>query len=363
MRIGIDARLHAYRGGGIAEYTRQLLQAIAPLDSSNDYFILHAHRDRDTLTFAPNFRRVDTYTPPHHRIERIALGAEVTRLGLDVLHSPDFIPPLFGARRRVITVHDLNFLMFPTFQTPESLRYYAGQIADAVRQADVVLAVSEATKRDLLERLKLPIKNLLVQYEGVNSAFRPLDPEFVNAAKVRLGLPTTYLLFVGTIEPRKNIPRLLTDYATLLPDAPPLILVGQRGWLDEPIFQKAAELHLEPHLKWMENVMFTDLPAVYNGAAALVLPSFYEGFGLPPLEAMACGIPVIVSDRGSLPEIVGDAGAIVALDDPDALIAALHRALTDDSWRQNSIRKGLSRAALFTWKHTAEVALSAYNAG
>ncbi|HVO41187.1 MAG TPA: glycosyltransferase family 1 protein [Aggregatilineales bacterium] len=366
MRIGIDARLHGYRSGGIAEYTRQLLKALAALDSSNEYVVMQSRRDRESLTFGENFRRLNAFTPPHHRMERIALAAEAARWRLDVLHSPDFIPPRFGAQRKIITVHDLNFLMYPQFQTPDSLRYYAGHITAAAREADVILTVSEATRRDVADRLKVPINRLIVQYEGVDPAFHPLPPETVAKTRTRLSLPSTYLLFVGTLEPRKNIPRLLADYARLreiVPDAPPLVLVGRRGWLFDPIFACATELRLEAYLNWMENVTFVDLPAVYNGASALIMPSFYEGFGLPPLEAMACGVPVIVSDRGALPEIVGSAGAIVDLDQPDALVAAMHRALTDITWRVSSIAKGYARVARFTWKHTAEVALSAYSAG
>src|SRR5262249_43639930 len=138
MRIGIDARLNGYRQGGISEYTRCLIEQLALLDQTNNYYILHAAR-RDTaanLTPASNFHRVSVYTPAHHRLERIALSGEVLRLGLDVLHSPDFIPPRFGPQHTVITIHDLNFLHYPQFQTPDSLRYYAGNIHAAVRRAD-----------------------------------------------------------------------------------------------------------------------------------------------------------------------------------------------------------------------------------
>jgi glycosyltransferase involved in cell wall biosynthesis len=366
MRIGIDARLHGYRGGGIAEYTRQVLMALAQRDTTNEYVVIHARRDTDDLVYGANFRRSNAFTPPHHRLERLAFSAEITRFRLDALHSPDFIPPRFGVRRKIITVHDLNFLLFPQFQTPESLAYYAGQIRQAVTEADVILAVSETTRNDLVERLKVPINTLIIQYEGVDPVFHPLPRETIEAARLQLGLPSHYLLFVGTIEPRKNIPRLFDDYAKLrasLPDTPPLVLVGRRGWLYDPIFKHAESLNLGMHLKWMENVRFEDLPAVYNGAVALILPSFYEGFGLPPLEAMACGVPTIVSDGGSLPEIVGDAGIVAPLNDSDALVAAMQRAVTDDSWRRAAIAKGLARAAQFTWNHAAEVALGAYTAG
>jgi glycosyltransferase involved in cell wall biosynthesis len=365
MRIGIDARLNGYRQGGISEYTRCLIEALAPLDPTNQYHILHAarHIPPANLLPGPNFRRINVYTPAHHRFEQLALSVEVMRLGLDVLHSPDFIPPRFGSRHTVITVHDLNFLHFPQFQTPDSLRYYAGNIRAAVHRASHILAVSQATANDLGNLLSVPAEKITIQPEGVNPEFHPLPDNEVQAVRHRLELPSNYLLFVGTVEPRKNVMGLLEAYHALLdklPDAPPLVIAGRKGWLYEPIYARAAELNLGKWLQWVENVTPADLPAVYNGAVALVLPSFYEGFGLPPLEAMACGVPTIVSDRGSLPEVVGDTGLLIDPDSRDSICEGLHHLLTDESLRERSRRDGLARAKIFTWQRSAEVALSVY---
>ncbi|MEP7288498.1 MAG: glycosyltransferase family 1 protein [Chloroflexota bacterium] len=370
MQIGIDARLNGYRAGGISEYTRHLIQALALVDGASRYCILHAARPQlanddtaDDLTPAANFRRVNVFTPPHHKLERVALAAEIARLRLDVLHSPDFIPPQRGAQHRVITVHDLAFLHYPQFQTADSVRYYAGHIRAAVREADHILAVSQTTAADLHTLLNVPAEKITVQLEGVDPAFRPLPVSEIRSVQQRLGLPSSYLLFVGTFEPRKNLPGLLEAYHALcqiLPDAPPLVIAGTRGWLYEPIFQKAEELKLGQRLIWLEAVTANDLPAIYNGAVLFVLPSFYEGFGLPPLEAMACGIPTIVSNRGSLPEVVGETGLTVDPDQPAALTEALQCMLTDSELRERSATAGLTRAATFTWQHAAEVALSVY---
>lgn len=362
MRIGIDARLNGYREGGIAEYTRRLIESLALLDGASDYFVLHAAqpiRQMEALTPARNFHKVTAFTPCHHRLERIALGAEVSRLRLDLLHSPDFIPPTFGARRTIITIHDLNFLHYPQFQTADSLRYYAGNIRSAVQQADHILADSQATKDDLGSLLGVPTEKVTVHMLGVDPAFRPLPRTEIEQARQRLGLPSTYLLFVGTFEPRKNLTGLLDAYCRLA-DALPLVIVGRRGWLYESIFQKVRDLGLEQRVIWLEDLPFADLPMVYNGAALLVLPSFYEGFGFPPLEAMACGVPTVVSNRGSLPEVVGDTGLMIDPDDGEALVDALRRMLTDSALRDRSIRAGLTRAATFTWQHTAEITLSVY---
>jgi glycosyltransferase involved in cell wall biosynthesis len=366
-RIGIDARLNAYRQGGIAEYTRRLVAALARLDSEHDYRVLEHVRRRPGEGLvppdAPHMRSVRLFTPPHHRWERLALAVEVAPRRLDILHSPDFIPPQFGARHHIIAVHDLTFLFYPEFQTADSLRYYRGHIREAVSQAAHILASSAATRDDLIARLSVPEEKITVTMLGVDERFRPLPAEDVRAARARLDLPEHYFLFVGTFEPRKNLPGLLDAYArlrTALPDAPDLVIAGRRGWLSDDIFRKADELRLGKCVRWIENVPDADLPAVYNGAVALVLPSFYEGFGFPPLEAMACGIPTVVSNRASLPEVVGDTGLLVDPDQPDELAAALVRASTDSSFRRMSGEAGLARARQFTWENTARIVLDVY---
>jgi len=198
---------------------------------------------------------------------------------------------------------------------------------------------------------------------GVDQDFRPLPAAEIDPVRARLGLPKSYILFVGTFEPRKNIPGLLDAYRLLcqdLPDAPPLVLVGRRGWLDDDIFQQVKTLGLAPHVVWIENAARGDLPAIYSGADVLALPSHYEGFGLTALEAMACGTPPVVANRSSLPEVVGDAGLLVDPDDPAAIAGALRTVLLDDSLREALGRAGVTRAAGFTWRRTAEVVLDVY---
>ncbi len=367
-RIGIDARLTAYRTGGIAEYTRALVRELAALDAETRYLILHARRAAESLTPAPNFQRVTTWTPCHHRFERPALAVETARLRLDLLHSPDFIPPfrlpLLGAHRHVITIHDLNFLHYPQFQTPDSLRYYAGYIHAAVKQADHILADSEATKADICAMLNVPSNRITVHLLGVDPGFRPLSASETNDSRSRLGLPGSFILFVGTFEPRKNLAGLLNAYAGLVArtsDSPPLLIAGKRGWLYESIFDQVKALGLTNRVIWREDIADDDRVRLYNCASVLVLPSFYEGFGLPPLEAMACGAPVVVSDRSSLPEVVGNVGIYIDPDRPDSIADGIYRALTDSAWREQAIRTGIERAATFTWQRTAEIAFRVYH--
>lgn len=362
MHTGIDARLVYHRPGGIAEYTRHVIEELASLDPLTAYTVIH-HRGQEALTPGPNFQRMDVYTPSHHRLEAWSLSVELARLRLDLLHSPDFIPPRYGARRQVITVHDLHFLHYPQFMTADSRRFYNDQIAWAVKRVDHILVDSQATRDDLSNLLNVPGGKMTVHKLGVNKKFHPLPDPVIAETRARLGLPESYILFVGTFEPRKNIPGLLEAYNLLrqdMPGAPPLVLVGRRGWLYEEIFAKVEALHLANHLIWLEDTADADMPAIYNGADVLVLPSHYEGFGLPALEAMACGTPAIVANRSSLPEVVGTVGLLVDPDDPPQIAAAIQRILENSALRDQLQRDGLTHAAQFTWRRTAETVLNIY---
>ncbi|MER3459196.1 MAG: hypothetical protein C4309_11745, partial [Chloroflexota bacterium] len=247
MRIGLDARLTYYTHGGIARYIRHLMNALQAIDAENQYIILHSRKQRETLVNRPNFQRVNCWTPCHHRLERWTLALEVSPLRLDVFHSPDFIPPAWGARARVITVHDLHFLRQPEHLTAQSRRYYNGQIHWAIRQADQIIAVSQATCADLVNYTGAQPEKIHVIPEAADPAFRPLPPEEVTSGLARYGLTPGYLLFVGILEPRKNIPGLLRAYHRLIKDHgldPPLVLAGKPGWLYEDIERVRQELGL-----------------------------------------------------------------------------------------------------------------------
>jgi glycosyltransferase involved in cell wall biosynthesis len=364
MHIGIDARLTYYRTGGISTYIARLIQALEYLDTHNHYTIFQSRKARERLA-SGQFASAKLWTPAHHRLERIALSAELIRHNLDVLHSPDFIPPIHGAHRHVITVHDLTFLHYPQYLTADSRSYYNDQITAAVRHADHILTISESSKRDIVEMLKVPSEKITVHLLGVDESFKPLPPETLAKYRQQLELPERYILFLGTFEPRKNIIGLLEAYHDLLNtlmDAPPLVLAGSWGWLFDETMQQVEKLNLGEHVIWRENVLQEALPSLYNMASVLVVPSFYEGFGLTALEAMACGTVPIVSNRSSLPEVVGDVGLQIDPDNPATLTAALHHALTEPEWREANRQAGLQRAASFTWQNTAQIALSVYQA-
>ncbi len=361
--IGIDARLTYYRTGGISTYIRQVIAALETLDQRNRYTVLHSRKSDHTIT--DHFTPAYLWTPAHHRLERVMMGLEIARFRFDLLHSPDFIPPRFGAKRYIITVHDLTFFHYPQFLTADARRYYNGQIAQAVHQADHILVDSEATRSDLMAMLDVPADKITVHLLGVDARFRPLSAEECDTWSRQLDLRPGYILFVGTFEPRKNISGLLAAYALLLtrlPDAPALVLAGSRGWLFEETMRLITRMNLQDRIIWRENVDQRSMPALYALARVLVLPSFYEGFGLPALEAMACGTPPIVSNRSSLPEVVGNVGLLIDPDDPETLAKALERAIIDDDWYETQRKQAVSRAEMFTWERTAQIVLDAYRA-
>lgn len=361
MHVALDARLADYSPAGIGQYSLQLARGLATLSSLHRVTLLRAARPRvapETVSGLPSCRLL---TPPHHRFEQQALPIELLRLRPDLLHSTDFIPPFRRYFKSVVTVHDLGFLHFPETLTESSRRYY-GRIGRAVRSANRVIAVSQATRDDLIRLVDADPDKIDVVLEAADPAYQPISSEHeLAAARRRLGVDRPYVLFVGSLEPRKNLPRLLEAFALVRREADvQLALVGRRGWLFQPIFERLAALGLEPHVRVVEGVPHAELAPIYSAAAVLAFPSLYEGFGLPAVEAMACGCPVVASDRGSLPEVVGQAGLLVPADDSAALAKALLSVLTSRGRRDDLVGRGLERAAAFSWRRAATETLAVY---
>ena len=364
MRYGVDARLMFHQPAGISKYTWHLLQAMAELDE-DDEFIVFQHRKHETpLVTQKNFRRATLFAPVHHRFEQYVLSAELYRFQLDLLHLPDFIPPLYSPWKTVITVHDLAFLYYPHFLTAESAAYY-GQIDKAVVRADHIIVPSKHTKRDLTAQLGVVEEKISVIYEAANPSFGPLPVEPTRAEIIaKYQIPSSYVLFVGTIEPRKNVSGLLRAFAYLqrkyeINDVG-LVIAGAKGWLFDETLDLVSELGLEESVYFLGRVTDEDLHKLYVGARCHVHAAYYEGFGLPPLEAMACGTPTIVSNVSSLPEVVGDAALLVDPKEAEEIAVAIYRLLTDDRLHQELAEKGLQRAKIFSWNRAAEKTLDVY---
>ncbi|MDM8526690.1 glycosyltransferase family 1 protein [Anaerolineales bacterium HSG24] len=365
MQIGIDARLVFYNHAGIGQYIIRLIESLARKHSDEDKFvILQSRKDKANSIQANGFDRKSLWTPSHNRFEQFALSFEVSRLGLDLLHSPDFIPPFRRNCKSVITVHDLAFLLYPHFLTKESARYY-GQIDHAWRNTDHIIAVSEATKQDSIKMLGVPESKITVIHEAANPIYKPLPTdEAKQYVKKRYKLDRDFILFVSTIEPRKNLPGLLQAYRCLLDDYKRnemLVLAGGNGWLWEEVYETVDRLNLNSHVSFLGHVPSEDLVYIYNAANLFVHPAFYEGFGLPPLEAMSCGVPVIVSNTSAFPEVVGDAGIMINPHDLDGLTVAMWRILTEPELSEKLVKKGFKRAKSFSWDRAAEETLAVYH--
>ncbi|NWJ94381.1 MAG: glycosyltransferase family 4 protein [Chloroflexi bacterium] len=398
LRVGFDARMVYYRQAGIGQYILNLLGELAPLQAEQN-FSLTVYQSRKEARLPtewlkqPNTKLASRklWTPPHHRLEQVALPLELAWEGPAVFHSPDFIPPfirptssfnpLTGFRKigSVITIHDLAFLHFPHLLTQESARYY-GQVEKGAKSAEWVIAVSESTARDVVNELGIDPEKIRVIYEAANPLFRPLsEPELVKleegaarkvVAKLReqgLNPADGFLLFVSTLEPRKNLPTLLRAYRHSLDefpaDVPPprLVLAGREGWLFAEIYRLAEELGLQKELIWTGGVETTELLWLYNRATCLAMPSLYEGFGLPPLEALACGTPALVAATSSLPEVVGEVGQKIPPEDVSAWATALHYAWTERLVRKAEMRqRGPVWAARFSWRKAALETLEVY---
>jgi len=376
MRIAFDYTPAIRQGAGIGRYTRGLAKALMELDAENEYVLLvlgkaqdEGQKTKDEGRKMPSNFRIRRIPLSHrlltilwHRL-RLPLPAETFTGPVDLFHSPDFVLPPLRRARGLLTVHDLAFLRLPECADP-GLRAYLSQVVPrSLARADHVLADSQNTKRDLMHLLNVPGERISVVPAGVEPRFRPIEDEGeLHRVQRRYELDQPFILSLGTLEPRKNYVRLIEAHAWLrrqMPRAPNLVIVGGRGWLYEDIFA-AARKWGDGGVRFLGFVPDEDLPALYSLAALFVFPSLYEGFGIPPLEAMACGTPVVCSDRPSLPETAGDAALMVDAEDVEGLAAAMRQVLEDEALRARLVERGFAQAQRFTWEKAAQKLLAAY---
>jgi len=368
-RIGIDYTSAVRQGAGIGRYTRHLIGALAELDHENRYVLFSAGRDRSDGSWPSNFtRRELPLTDRHLAIiwQRLKLPAPVEWITgrLDLFHSPDFTLPPVRRAATALTVHDLSFMRYPECSSPALWEYLMDAVPRSAARADIILADSECTRRDIVELLRIPEDRVYVIYAGVEPRFTPnLDEAAERAALSRYGLRKPFILGLGTLQPRKNFARLIRAYHLARQRHHldhQLVIGGGPGWLYEDIYDTIHALALENEVRLIGFVDDADLPALYRAAAVFAFPSLYEGFGIPVLEAMGCGAPVVASATSSLPEVAGDAALMVDPFDIEALAEALGRLINDAALRDDLRHKGFQRAERFTWQRSARELLTIY---
>ena len=364
--VGVNAHLlslaEGYRSAGISSYIYNLLHHLPGAAPEMAYTVfLNERRYQSPPGLRLQVSRLPTNRPPVRIVWEQALLPWVSRSeGLDLLHNTAFVGPLASSCPFVTTVHDLSFLYYPQSFRWLRRRYLQVFARASVRRARRVIAVSESTKQDLVKTYGISPAKIDVVHNGVDASYRPLPAGQVAAFRQQKGLPDRFLLFVGTLEPRKNVVRLVEAYAKLPKERPPLVLVGGKGWFYDEIFCRVEALELTDEVYFPGFVPTEDLPLWYNAADLFVYPSVYEGFGLPPLEAMACGTAVITSTASSLPEVVGKAGKLVDPTDTDGLATAMAQVLGDREMQEQMEATGLVQAAVFSWEKTAQQTADSY---
>jgi len=371
MRIAIDYTSAVTQREGIGRYTRSLVDALTRLDTDDRITLFSSERPRADLGFpvARNIRRrvfpvgSRAMTILWHRA-RVPLPLEAFAGRADVLHGPDFSPPPALGMRRIATIHDVAYLAAPDFVAPSLIAYLHSIVPRTVRHTAHLIVDSQRTADDVVALLGVPREKITVVYLGVDAKFAPVrDPQRLAELDARYGLAHPLVLALGTIEPRKRYDKLIAAFAQarLAPGGPKMLAIaGPRGWRAEETIAAVRTHGVEDAVKFLSFVPEADIVTLYSTADVLAMPARYEGFGLPAVEAMACGTPVVTSTTGSLPEVTGDAALHADVDAAGALADALVRVTSDATLRETLTARGRERAAGFTWETAARQVLDVY---
>lgn len=372
MRIAIDYTAAIRQNAGIGVYVRNLVAAMLAQDSDNSYTLLTSGRASAERPFphATNVRGRAIWVPDRYLNilwYRLRAPLPVTLFSgpTDIYHGPDFVlPPLGRNVRKVVTIHDLAFLEHPEYAVPALAEYLRKVVPEAVAAADVVATVSSEVSRTLIEHFQTPREKLVVIPNGVQPYFRRItDPILLDATQHKFKLKHPLVLAVGTQEPRKNHQGVIKAFhqAQKQKGGPAMLAIaGGDGWLYEETQQLVRDLNLERKVRFLGRVTDHELITLYSMADVFAFPSFFEGFGIPPIEAMACGAPVITSNTSALPEVVGNAALQVDPHNVDELAQAILRLLQDEQLREDLRQKGYERARLYTWERSAQKMLHVY---
>lgn len=364
MRIAIDASTISTQGGP-RTYVLGLIDALMRIDQENEYVIFY--NDQEHLGRYP--RAKELVLPgknPLARLwrEHVLLPGACAREQVDLLHCPKSAIPFFSPCPVVVTLHDLIPVKHPELEKWAAHQYWKLHIPWAARKSAFVITISQWAKQEIMAAYGVPEERIGVIMQSFEPAMLlPRDPDQGKTIRQKYGLTDGYILYVGTIQPRKNLLSLIEAYARLkqqMHDVPKMVIAGRKGWLYESLFARISELGLTADILFTGFVSDEDLPFIFDGAALFAYLSLLEGFGRPPLEAMACGVPVVTSNSTAIPEVVGDAGITVSPTDIDGIAKALKRVLADELLAGQLREMGKKRAALFSWDRAARETLAVY---
>lgn len=369
MKIGFNAQIVSGSDAGVATYAKNLIKHLIAENKNHD-LIFFGSPEYLNLTDAPRTHLISTspiVDGGWKRIlwEQFVLPSKAKRSNIDVMFYPDHTASVFRKPfPSIITIHDLAFLAMPeTF--PLGKRFYKSlAVRQSIRKADKIIVVSHATKEECIRVLNVPKEKIKVIYNGIDSNFKKINsPDIIDNARRKFGLFRKFILFVGTLEPRKNIIRLIRAFhqmRTSVHVEHELVIAGKKGWLYSGIFDEVDRLGLKDSVHFLSYVTPKDLVNLYSTADMFVYPSLYEGFGFPPLEAMACELPVVASNISSMPEVLGDAAVLVNPYNVNSIAEGIFKVLTDDALRLSLIEKGLERVKIFSWDKSAKEYLKVF---
>ncbi len=371
MEIYLDLSPVVHRKAGLATYARSLAESLLASDSGYSYGVFHYGRSVVSPLALPlsNLpRRVVPWGARRWRstvAARDFLGATMDRTfaGAGIFHATEHLLPPLKNVRTVFTFHDAIYALYPEYHLPLNRWFLGLMMPRFLKRADVIIAVSECSKRDAIRLYQVPPEKITVIYEGVSPARQPVeDPACIAQARAKFTRNQPFIFLLSTIEPRKNIPALVDAVRALRARGFPhrLVIAGRKGWLYQDVFDHVKQTGMEGQVDFLDYVPDAELPALLAACDAFVFPSLYEGFGLPPLEAMACGAPVICSNTSSLPEVVGEAALLVNPREVSEIAAAAERVITDRQLRDELRVRGLAQARKLTWARAAEETLAVY---
>jgi len=373
LRIGINGRYLQRRMSGIERYVVEIIEHLGAIDKRNLYSIFF-NKDADVpkLDVGRNFDIEVSDFPTKQRTlrlfwEHVFLWYEIKKNNLDIFHGPAFFVPLFKPKgcKYITTVHDITFVKYPQAFTFGTILYYKLLFPRSLRLADVIITDSVSTKDDIIEKYKINCEKIKVVYLGISKNFLEKQKrEKKEAIKKKYALPDKYFLFTGVLSPRKNVEKLIDAFADLIKEEGyrdyKLLIVGRKGWLYGAIFKKVEDLHIKDDVLFIEHIPEEELPVFYQLAQIYLFPSLYEGFGLPILEAMASGCPVITSNVSSMPEVAGDAAILINPLDKKELLAAIKQVMENKMLQKQMREKGHIQVQKFSWQKAAEETKAVY---